>query len=51
MKVKDLIEELEKMPENAEVRVGEESGCFEHPILGIVEEAGDVRIEYREDEE
>ncbi len=51
MTVKDLIEELKNVPQDAEVRVGEESGCLEYPILGIVEESGDVRIEYREDVE
>ncbi len=49
MIVQELIDELKKMPKDAVVRVGEESGCEEHPILGVELEAGDVRIEYREE--
>jgi len=47
MKVEELIKELKKMPQDAEVRVMEESDCLEHPIIHVAEESGEVRIEYR----
>jgi len=47
MTVKQLIEYLKKMPQDAEVRVMEESDCLEHPIIHVEQESGDVRIEYR----
>lgn len=51
MTAREIIEKLKKMPEDAEVRVMEESEDWEHPITCVVEEAGEVRIEFREDDE
>ncbi len=50
MTVKELIDELKNMPQEAEVRVMEESDCWEKPIIHVAEEAGEVRIEYRDEE-
>jgi hypothetical protein len=51
MIVEELIDELRAMPRGAEVRVMEESGCLEHPIINVVQESGEVRIEFRDTEE
>lgn len=51
MTVEELIKELKRLPAHAQVRVAEESSIWEHPIINIDEEAGEVRIEYRESDE
>ena len=46
MTVKELIEELQEHDQYAEIRVGDLELDLEYPIQGIVEEAGDIRIEF-----
>ena len=54
MTVQELIEELEDIPLEAEVTVIEERdcqgkpNCRGKPIIHVVEEAGEVLIEYRD---
>lgn len=47
MTCKELIEILKKFDADVAVRVADDE--FEYPIIDVVEEAGDVRIEFEND--